>query len=134
MFTIVEFACLIIITILCANLYTAVRRHTNQIQALQVQQVTQNDEMVANGRLRKSAVGALFIYLVFLVCYLPHLCIKVVAIIFGHGTATKHLLVYTWTLVFFHSSLNPLIYSWKMRNIRHTIMGIFQTLLPCQNY
>lgn len=45
--------------------------HTNQINALQVQQVAQNGEMAIAVRQRKTAVATLFVYVVFLACYLP---------------------------------------------------------------
>ena len=55
------------------RIYLAVRRHKNQIQALQIQQVVQNGEMAANvASASKSAVGTFYVFLVFLVCYLPH--------------------------------------------------------------
>ena len=55
------------------RIYLAVRRHKNQIQALQVQQVAQTDEMANFASLVKSVVGIFYVYLLFLVCYLPYL-------------------------------------------------------------
>ena len=42
------------------KIYVAVRRHRNQIQALQVQHVAQNDQIANTARLRESAVGTPF--------------------------------------------------------------------------
>ena len=44
-FAVILGLCFICITIIYLRIYIAVRRHANQIQALQVQQGTQNDEM-----------------------------------------------------------------------------------------
>lgn len=43
----------------------SVKRHRDQIQALQVQQAGQNDEIENAARLRKAAVGTFYVYLVF---------------------------------------------------------------------
>ena len=56
------------------KIFVAVRRHANQIQALQVQPTAQSSD--ANMRnvvdWRKFAMGTLLVYLAFLVCYLPN--------------------------------------------------------------
>ncbi|KAL9957515.1 hypothetical protein ACROYT_G039154 [Oculina patagonica] len=46
---------------------------------------------------------------------------------------TDHLSLYTLTLMFLNSSLNPVIYCWKMRHIRQAIMGILRTTFPRRN-
>ena len=124
----VEAICLITTTLFYIKIYLAVRRHTNQIQALQVQQEAQNCEIANAARLRKSATGTFYVYLVFLVCYLPGICINIADISTGfQSTLLLNFQHYALTLVFLNSSLNPVIYCWKMRQIRHSIMGMFLT-------
>ena len=130
----IEIVCLVIIGILYCKIYSTVRRHRNQIQSLQVQQdEEQNREMMANvARLVKLAVGTFYVYLVFLLCYLPKFCYKFAVIISGkHTTATIHLVEYSWTMVLLNSSLNPLIYCWRMRHIRHAVINIMQNIFRC---
>ena len=74
-FVISEAACVSAATFLSVKIYFVVRRHINQIQALQLQQVTQNGVTANAGRPRKYAIAAVYVYLVFLVCYLPHTCV-----------------------------------------------------------
>ena len=62
---------LIITTMVYIRIYSVIRRHKNQIQALQVQQEAQADEEANFACLTKSAVGIFYVYLVFLVCYIP---------------------------------------------------------------
>ena len=70
---IIPSVCLILAAFFCCKIYLAVRRHKNQIQVLQVQQVSQSDEVMTNtARQIKSAVGTFYVYLVFLVCSLPY--------------------------------------------------------------
>ena len=106
----VEVFCLIITASLYYNIYLAVQHHANQIHVLQVQQEAQNREMANTARLRKSAIGTFYVYLVFLVCYLPQNCLYFASIISGSSTTTKVLVPYVLTLVFLNLWLNPPIY------------------------
>ena len=127
-FMIILGLCFISTTIIYFKIYLVVRRHTNQIQALQVQQVAQNGEMANVARQRKSAVTTFYVYLVFIVCYFPFFCTFVSLKISGPSTTVIGLLRYSQTLVFLNSSLNPVIYCWKMRHIRHAIMNILRNI------
>ena len=122
--------CLITSAILYYNIYSVARNHTDQIQALQVQQQAQNVETVNGARLRKSAIGTLYVYLTFLVCYLPYLCTVFASLISGLSSTLKVLLDYASTLVCLNSSLYPLLYCWKMRHIRHAIRDTLRKIFP----
>ena len=132
-FAIIMIGCLVATAVLYYKIYLAVRRHTNQIHALQVQQEAQSGEMANAARLRKSAVGTFYVYLVFLVCYLPDICIYVASIISGYSKVAV-LSRYTTTLVFLNSSLNPLIYCWKMSQIRRAVTDILRKIMPSRNW
>ena len=125
--------CLITTALLYYKIYLAVRHHANQIRTLQVQEKAKNDVMANAAKLRKSAVGTFYVYLVFLICYLPQNCIYSATIICGASTTIKVLSRYTLTLVFLNSSLNPLIYCWKMRHIRYAFVDILRKILPNRN-
>ena len=129
---VIEVVCLATTTFFNYKINLAVRRHTNQIQALQLQlqEEPQNGENAANSAsLRKSALGAFYLYLLFLLCYLPNICSYIFMTIYGSGTTIRGLFVCTLTLIFVNSSLNPLIYCWKMRHVRHAIMDILRKIL-----
>ena len=128
--SLLSIACLALSAVLYIKIYLAVRRHRNQIHALQVQQVTENGEMTNFARLRKSALGTFYVYLVFLLCFLPSACVYFLVSIFGSSTVVKSYYICSTTVVFLNSSLNPVIYSWKMRHIRHAIMDILRNFLP----
>ena len=111
-------------TLVYSRIYFTVRRHKNQIQALQVQQVAQTGEMANFASLVKSVVGIFYVYVVFLICYLPFFTCLVAIEINGTSIALKKFFLFSVTLVFLNSSVNPVIYCWKMRHIRHAIMEI----------
>ena len=112
------------------KIYFAVRRHRNQVQAMQV---AQNDQIANAARLRKSAVSVFYVYLVFLLCYLPKICSFVVVLICGFSPGVKVFFSFSTTLLFLNSSLNPVIYCWKMRHIRRAVLDIVQNTLPRHN-
>ena len=131
---IIPTACLISTAFFYYKIYLALRRHRNHVEVLQVQQEAQNREVTANSaRQRKSAVATFYVYLVFLVCYLPYVCVIVVYSISGASNLLKTLHKYTMTLVFLNSTLNPLIYCWKMRHIRHASMNVLRNTFLKQN-
>ena len=115
-------------TVAYIRIYLAVRRHRNEIRALQVQQVVQNGEMPNFSSLVKSAVGIFYVYLEFLICYLPFFVSLVALNINGPSIILKRFLLYSWTIMFLNSSLNPVIYCWKMRHMQHAIIGILRNL------
>ena len=119
-FFIIKAACIITTTSLSVKLYLTLRRHINQIQ---VQQVAQNHQGESVRRKRKSAKASLYVYLVFIVCDLPAICVLIIVATNSETRIdVKQLQFYTLTLVFLNSTLNPLIYCWKMKSIQHTIV------------
>jgi len=129
-FAIFGVVCLIISAMLYFQIYFAVRRHRNQIQALQVQQVAQNGQIENTARLRKSAVGTFYVYLVFLLCYVPQICSFAVVAICNLSAGVKVFSMFSITLLFLNSSLNPVIYCWKMRHVRRAVMDMLRNVLP----
>ena len=114
-------ACIITATSTSVKLYLTLRRHIDQIQ---IPQEAQNDQEESVQRKRKSAMASLYVYLVFIVCYLPHICVLIIIANLSEPTIDLQLLqFYTVTLLFPNSTLNPLIYIWKMKRIQHTIVG-----------
>ncbi|XP_068726259.1 melanocyte-stimulating hormone receptor-like [Montipora capricornis] len=115
-------------TVAYIRLYLAVRHHKNQMQALQVQQVAENGEMANFISLVKSAVGIFYVYLVFLICYLPFFISLVALNINGTSINLKKFFLYSVTVMFLNSSLNPVIYCWKMRHIRRAVINILRNM------
>ena len=123
---IIGFVGLILTTMVYIKLYKAVKRHENQIQVLRVQQVAESYDMANFSSLIKSAVGIFYVYLVVLVCYFPYVISLVV--IEMNGLNIKRFYLFSTTLTFLTSSLNPVIYCWKMRHIRHAVVNILRNI------
>ena len=127
----VESVCYLTTALFYFKIYLAVRHHSKQIHVLQAQLAQNNEgDMTNAARERKAAVGTFYVYLVFLICYLPSTCVWIIHISTAPSTMLFQFGLYTNTLIFLNSSLNPLIYSWKMKHVRHAIMEILRHILP----
>ena len=129
-FWIMGVTCLILTTIVYTRIYFIAQRHKNQIQSLQMHQVEQTVEMARCKKLVYSVVSFFYVYILLLACYLPFLiCVRI-----EHpSVAIKRFWVVSLTLLFLNSSLNPLIYCWRMRNMRHSILNALRNMSRNQN-
>ena len=119
---------LILTTVVYIRIYLAARRHKNQIQVQQVQKVAQTGEIANFSSIIKSSVGIFHVYLVFLVCYFPYLISLVAPQINGPSIVFKRFSLFSVTLVCLNSSLNPVIYCWKMGHIRQAVINILRNM------
>lgn len=130
MFGTISVICLISSAFFYYKIYVTVQRHANQIQVLQLQPRQGDNETVEyNARLKKAAIGTFYVYLVFLICNLPNTLFFLIPSNLVHQSADLGtILSLADTLVFLNSSLNPLIYCWKMRHIRQAIMEMLRKI------
>ena len=115
------------------RMYFAVQRHKNQIHVLQVQQAAGNNEIANLTSLVKSAFSIFYVFLLFLICYLPSCIGMVVYQISDPSIAFKKILLSSFTFAHLNSSLNPVIYCWKMAHIRHAVMDILRNMTWFRN-
>ena len=128
----VGLVCLLTMGLIYFKISIAVRRHTVQVHAQPAQAVAPNEENRSNfERLRKTAVGTFYVYLLFLACHLP----IAIVILTGRKRSKKRrlLMIYAETLLYLSSSLVPLVYCWKFRHIRCAIKNILRDIFARQN-
>ena len=114
--------CLTATTFFHYKILAEVRRHSHQIHRLQV---AENGKILTRAlKIRKYAVGTFYVYLVLLVCYFPQICVFSVELATGNSALANHVSLYTLTMILLNSTLNPLIYCWKMRHVRHAVMSM----------
>ena len=127
----VALVCLLTMGLIYFKIYIAVRRHTVQVHAQPAQAVAPNEENRSNfERLRKTAVGTFYVYLLFLAC---HLAIAIEILETRRNKVWEHMLMYSNTLLYLSSSLLPLVYCWKFRHIRCAIKNILSDIFASQN-
>ena len=128
---IVEFAGLLLTTVAYIRIYKIVKYHQNQIQTQHQSPSVQATEPL---REKKSALNALFVYIVFVACYLPHFCSTMVLHTINSGISSSAANDATILILLLNSSLNPILYCWRYREIReivkNTVKNIFRVREP----
>ena len=124
----------IITFVVYIRIYQTVRRHKNHIHSMQIRDEAQSEEIKNLTVLIKSIVGIFYVYLVFLICYLPFLICMAVIPIYGSSIVLKKLFLFSLTLMYLNSSLNPVVYCWKMKHIRHAIIDILRKMPWISNW
>ena len=105
-------------------------RH-DQIQVLDhFPQRQQNQQVPLNiARYRKAVSAALWVQMTLVVSYLPFLITEALKHQRGIPLSLYHAREFTGTLVLLNSSLNPLLYCWKIREVRQAVKDTMRELL-----
>ena len=130
-FAVINLTFVIAATFLTFKVYLAARSHLDELQAMELsaQQTSQNGDMVNVSRLKKFAMLAVYVYVLFLVCYLPSTCfLWIISFTPEQSTLTDLFQGFAWTLAFLNSTLNPLIYCYKIGSIRLTTTNILRNI------
>ena len=141
MIAIMDVVCEITSTFFNLMIYRTARAHMNQLQSLALaishpaSNASSDGEMANVARVRKFAKLSIYLYLTFVVCYLPQTCMMWIIGLAGKQSTTLQFQVMklTETLVYLNSSINPLIYCLTLRSLRVTIKNMIQTLTCCRS-
>ena len=113
--------CLLISTFSYIRIYLIVRRHQLQIHA---QRQAMENSCAGNNlntaRLKSSALNTLIFFMALIICYLPvHVLLTL------HGLSNLKNWPAEWefahTTVFMNSSINPVLYCWRLRELRTAV-------------
>ncbi len=110
----------LIILILVGNfvtylkIYLVVRHHQRPIQ--NQQQQANNENIFRVKRFKKSAMNTFLVYILLLCCYTPYSLIAQMT--FAGVIISPNVYMTTFSLIFLNSSLTPLLYCWRDREIR----------------
>ena len=109
------------------KLYFVVRRHKSQIQS-QIPTQIYDFENVRLRRLQRSAINTLCVFFTFLFCYLPFFVST--AIVNRSSSSPKKevviVLEFTVTLMLSNSSINPLMYCFRLLEFRNALKTTFK--------
>ena len=114
-------------TVAYVHIYRVLRYHQNQIHSQLQQQNTQAIELF---REKKAPISAVHFYVIFVACYLPNSCFTILFI--TDSSRISFWLAFHVTLLFvlLNSSLNPVVYCWRYREIRQIMKSTVKKNIP----
>jgi len=116
-------ACFVVNAVLYLKIYRVVQRHKRQINGLQSGRIP-NRGLVNILRFRTSSLAMFYVYLIFLLCYLPYTSLAIVYPLLRTNISVKIAFETSWTLVYMNSALNPMLYAWRLKRIRMAVKDI----------
>ena len=124
---IVSSLCLIISSFSYTKIFLTLRHHQNEVQD-HVQQPNQTNQLNI-ARYKKAVSTAIWLQLALVTCYLPYTVVSVLTSHSGLSSSLCYVWIYTSTLVFFNSSLNPILYCWKIEEVRRAVKETIRQVL-----
>ena len=79
-------------------------------------------------RYRKAVYSALWVQGTLVICYLPYVIVVALQPQRGMSLSIYHAQQFTTTLVYLNSSLNPMLYCWKIREVRQAVKETLRQL------
>ena len=81
-------------------------------------------------RFRKTVISALWVHLAFVFCYLPLVIVKVLEVLFGLSSSLRIATnLSSGTLVYLNSAMNPIIYCWRITEVRKAVRNMLKQTL-----
>ena len=115
----------ILVTAFCTfQIFKIARKHQRQVDQQNPRMGNEQNGTVDVLKCKKSAVTVLYIYGLLLVFYLPFLAVMVVETRTGYTQSLKIAYDYTATVVLINSSVNPFIYCWRLKQMRHAVKNL----------
>ena len=109
------------------KIYLNLRHQQNQIQGL-VQQPNQTNQLNI-ARYKKAVSSAIWLQLTLVVCYLPCGVVMALATSGGRSSSVYKAWYYAVSLVYLNSSLNPILYCWKIEEVRQAVKNTIRQVL-----
>ena len=122
--------CLVVCTASYIRIYFIARRHHAEIQIVH-QAIAENSDTSKRkltARTIKSAVNTFIFYIFLILCYVPQV---VLLIIFGTMSVKYWRAEWTFatTVIHMNSSINPILYCWRLRELREAVIHIAKRII-----
>ena len=120
--------CLVIAIFSYTKIFLTLRHHQIRVQD-HVHQGQPSQRIPLNiARYRKTVTSALWVQLTLVVCYLPWGIVE--ALVTQKGLFSSFYLAFSCTLIliYLNSSLNPILYCWKIREVRQAVKDTIRHL------
>ncbi|XP_020607604.1 trace amine-associated receptor 1-like [Orbicella faveolata] len=120
--------CIVINTSTCSTIYRICRRHRIQIQN---QSLPNQAEVFDMKRYRKSLITMIVLLMLLIICYTPYICVRALIAFTDWPISPRRIFMLRWSafLVYLNSSINPLVYCWRIPAMRVAIKQFWKSLL-----
>lgn len=125
-FLAVGYPSVILLGIIYMKVYLVARRHQASINSQA--QATSSLNLARNKNL---AIKTLYVFVVFELCVLPYLMTLTILLISGPSVVLQGTVQLATVLMMLNSSLNPIVFGWKMGEIRQIVKNKVKTLFCC---
>ncbi|KAJ7340333.1 hypothetical protein OS493_003070 [Desmophyllum pertusum] len=127
--TTIIFCCTVITSISYIKITVGLHRHQRQIQEQQTIPAPQQHggNHFSIGQYKKSLNTMILIFFLLIACYLPHCTVIAVSMVIGNNSSVMLAWIITAEFIYLNSLLNPLVYCWRMREIRREVL----IAMPC---
>ena len=122
----ISFLTLFAVTYSTSKIFLIARRHKRQINNQNMAAMSLQTNTVNVLKCKKSAVTVLYIYGLLLIFYLPFITTIILETLIGYTRTMKIVFSYTATAVFINSFLNPIVYCWRIREIRRAVKNVLR--------
>ena len=113
--------CIVIAGFSYAKIFFTLRHHQIQVQTHAHQEQPIQTIPMNIARYRKTVSSALWVQMTLAVCYLPYGVVGAFISQRGLSASVSLARAFAVTLVYLNSSLNPILYCWKIREVRETV-------------
>jgi len=120
---------LVISTFSYTKIFFTLRHHQSQVED-HVQQPPQSNQLQI-ARYRKAVSTALCLQFTLVACYLPYVIVVTLLAHTKLSSSVSLAISYTFTLVFLNSSLNPILYCWKIEEVGQAVKDTIRQVLSC---
>jgi len=120
--------CIVVNTSTCSTIYRICRRHQIQIQN---QSLPNQPEAFNMARYRKSLITMIVLLILLIICYSPYICIRAIISFTDWRFSQGRIFMLRWSasLVYFNSSINPLVYCWRLPAMRVAMKQFCKSLV-----
>lgn len=116
---------LVTFLVISIRIHRVVQRHRMQI-AISHQVSKELQSWQRQAREAGHARNVAWVTLIFFLCYLPTLAVMIAYTVLGYTVKLKTVYLWSDTLVFINSSINPGIYCWRNKGIRRAVLKVLK--------
>lgn len=133
------FICALVTSVCCILVYSAIRKqstrqvfHHSKRNQQSIELKRRVDDSVLNMvTYRRSFYSTLYVYASLSVCYLPYVCLKIVGRYTSWDDQVTAAFYWCGTLVLLNSSLNPLLYCWRIHGVKQAAKQTVKNMFSC---